>query len=140
MDDESDTSVPAMPYADHHAAYPTIFRATPKNLSVKSTPPNFKTHIYKRPSMDISSEHSSSVHPDTKQEESADEDDVILIHNLTPKKQYTPNKATSDKFRGGRISEAYKMTPRRKITREMLLPDEEVGDESIEKENDDMQS
>ncbi|TIA89925.1 hypothetical protein E3P99_01828 [Wallemia hederae] len=138
---------PRMPYSDHLAAYPTIFRATPKNLSTNALPPNDKTYIYDRPGNNNSSEHSSPVHtPADNDNDSADpDDDVIVIRNLTPKKQYTPNKPASGKLRGGRISEAYKMTPRRRITREMLMADDEQDEhdkdgENVDKENDKMQS
>ncbi|TIC20696.1 hypothetical protein E3Q13_00307 [Wallemia mellicola] len=138
--DEPDSNAPAMPYADHSAAYPTIFRATPKNLSVKAHPPNSSTHIYKRPSLDNSSEHSPNIHPDSRSgNHDTNDDDVIVIENLTPKKQYMRKPDSASKVRGGRISEAYKMTPRRKITREMLMPDGD-DEESVNKENDNIEN
>ncbi|TIB15208.1 hypothetical protein E3P92_01717 [Wallemia ichthyophaga] len=112
----------AAPPNSAHPAHSSVFRATPAKSGQagqsKTPPNNHKTHT-----------HTARTTPKTTLPK--EDDDVIVIDNLTPKKQYTPNSATSNKFRGGRISEAYKMTPRRKMTREMLMPEE-----SFEKENE----
>ncbi|TIB65007.1 hypothetical protein E3P78_00907 [Wallemia ichthyophaga] len=122
-DDNRDIQIyHAAPPNSAHPAHSSVFRATPAKSGQagqsKTPPNNHKTHT-----------HTARTTPKTTLPK--EDDDVIVIDNLTPKKQYTPNSATSNKFRGGRISEAYKMTPRRKMTREMLMPEE-----SFEKENE----
>ncbi|TIA99602.1 hypothetical protein E3P94_02102 [Wallemia ichthyophaga] len=122
-DDNRDIQIyHAAPPNSAHPAHSSVFRATPAKSGQagqsKKPPNNHKTHT-----------HTARTTPKTTLPK--EDDDVIVIDNLTPKKQYTPNSATSNKFRGGRISEAYKMTPRRKMTREMLMPEE-----SFEKENE----
>ena len=135
---------PTFPYSDHASPYPTIFRATPNNVSTKSQPPSERTHIYKRPSLDNKSQISPHVHSgvavDNDDGDDDDDDDVIVIKNLTPKKHYDKNSSTpNSKIRGGRISEAYKMKQRQPISRRMLMPEDygEGEGEGEEKENDD---